>query len=273
MRTLKEFNKHKNRICFCDQRFLLCKKEHSADLFHTEKDYKIAVLPLHCKSYLCPSCGKRKANEFFVRAKKALKNDTWYMLTLTTINNYENTSEMLQKITQYWNTFAVQFKRLHKHVKYIRVLEVGKAGMVHLHVLINMRVCPALIAILWKRVSGAKIINVSKEISHERAINYVLKYVRKINSNDETAKLYYTLQKRRFSFSYNCKFEKKEKSNYVLLKQEVLNSFEVFAQVRIQCEVNRKELMHFSFESLPPPLCRALCQFVSDIHFNFNQFS
>lgn len=265
MRSQADLFRHKLRIGKCGNRFLVCSSQVNADLFGASTVKKLSVLPVYCKSYFCPACATKRRNALYHKSKKALSKDSWYMLTLTTVNNYNNTRDMLLNITKYWNSFLPSFKRRYPNIKYIRVLEVGKGGMVHLHVLINQFVLLPIVRQLWERVSGAYIVDISSKLKHSACINYVLKYISKQIEHNKLSESFFLLQKRRYSFSYNCNLPKKDPSNYTLYFDSLKNYSDLKKTLFSLIQVSNHSQYTIDLACLSPPDKADLTQFCADV--------
>lgn len=253
MRSESDFNKHKLKVCTCGRRYVLAKKYEHGDLFNKTDSSQITPVQVRCKSYFCPVCSKKKRNELFNRAKDAMKRQTWWMLTLTTVNTYDNRDEMLTEISSIWNRFLVSYKRNCRNLKYIKVLEVGKYGMVHLHVIVNQRHNENLISNLWKRAGGGERIDYTNKLANDKALNYILKYVMKACENTELSKTFYIMQKRRYSFSRSIKFKEIEKKDFILIFNKLLRFSEIEHILKVEIQDGKKDSIDFCLDYLPPP--------------------
>ena len=263
MRQAADLTRHKLKIEKCGTRFMLFRKYHNAELFGETESSRITPVQLKCRSYFCPVCARKKRDVLYRRAREAMKKESWRMLTLTTVNTYDNTNDMLVKITKMFNSFLPSFKRSYKYIKYIRVLEVGKKGMVHFHILVNQDVNKEIVSRLWTRVGGGHIIDISDKISHQKALNYVLKYISKQSDNENLNNSFFLLQKRRYSFSRNCLLPPVQKGELVKIHLKSFSFSDIQNAVKVNCKDFNKDSLDFCFDYLPPPIQEMLSDIVS----------
>jgi hypothetical protein len=254
MRTEQQLHNHIAATNRCGQRFILTNKTYTTDLFNNEKEKKLAPLPLYCKSYFCKCCAKKKAAKYRARIKNNLKHKSWRFLTLTTINNTSNKIRQIKQINQDWNRLRTLLKKHFGNFSYVKVVEIGKGGMVHLHVLVDMYLPVLFIKRMWIKYCGAYRIWIDRVQSHEDCIKYVTKYMTKSASNHEFNTIMYKANSRRITFSRDIKLKPisdatyKLESDHIFRDKELINTLtQIFVDKNIS-------YFDFDFSHLPPPL-------------------
>ena len=253
MRNNEQLYRHLERTKTCGNRFILTKHEIKADLFGEKMQPMITPLPLFCNSYFCSHCSKKKKNILFMKAKQGMQNESWRMLTLTTKNTGDNLQLNFFLFAKAWNKLATFLRKRHQDLKYFKVMEIGKNGMLHAHILINIYVQKEIIKKLWKKYTGAYIIDIRRVTGNKKSLNYILKYFEKSLEEFETNKYFYQFQKRHFSFSRNWKKQEKKKEKFRLISERVFT-----AQALHDILLQLGELMQIArdgidLDYLPPP--------------------
>lgn len=235
LRSEKQLSYHKERICKCGKIFILTNQTIFTDLFKTQSYEKLTPLPLHCRSYLCEKCSTVKRAKFIQRIKTNLAGETWRFMTLTTINTGGNTVYNLQTINQNWNKLITFLRRKYTGIKYVKVLEVGRGGMVHLHVLINRFIPQQLIRNYWRKYTGAFIIEISKAQDYLKSVYYMASYMKKQFNNTEVNELFFKCSKRRYSFSLNWEKLATKESSFKLFGSGVFSGDDLLLQLCKLC--------------------------------------
>lgn len=253
MKSQAQLSRHQQSVERCGCRYLVAKKTYNTDLFNNETTTKISPLPLYCKSYFCNSCANVKRQKYRARIKKNLSNKSWRFLTLTTVNANGNTVANMTKINQDWNKLNTLLKKKFGRFSYVKSLEVGKNGMVHLHILIDIFLPIRFIRVYWKKYCGAFMIDISKVKSHKQCLNYVTKYISKSSDDEAINSLFYLLNRRRITFSRDIKYERILDANYKLITDHVFRNKEL-EQFLIDYVVTTSiHYNDFDFSNLPPP--------------------
>lgn len=238
----------------CGQRFLLSNKTSYSDLFHTVKNIQLSPLTLFCKSYFCPNCTSKKKSRYRYRVKKKLGKKTWRFLTLTTVNNYHNTVEQLLRINNDWNRLRTYLVKKVGKIAYVKCLEVGSDGMVHLHVMIDKYIPQILIAHAWQKYCGAYVVKINKAKSHEACTGYITSYISKSTNDFETNKKFYLYNKRRLTFSREFSEENNFEETYNLIVNHVFRESEMINFLLDYVVTTGIKFHDFDFQHLPPPL-------------------
>lgn len=270
MKSEIKFQRHLDSVCRCGKRFLISKKTICTDLFGNQKTFQIAPLTLFCKSYFCPDCSKKIKAKYFKRVKQNLYEDQWRFLTLTTVNNFNNTQEQLLKINKDWNKLVTLLHKKFGKFDFIKSLEVGDGGMVHLHILINRFIPKLFILHYWTKYCGAFIIKISKVKTHDACIFYVMKYLNKTSDNFETNKKIFISGRRRISFSRNFKLKKNITETFKLITNKIFRENNMI-NFLIDFFVNEKiNFNDFCFEHLAPPLKEYFTTDFKEIYFQLS---
>ena len=254
MRSRSQLKHHIQKTCTCGNNFIFTTREIKSDLFGNEKFNQYIPLAIKCKSYFCPQCAKAKKVKFIKRIEKTIEKETWRFLTLTTVNTGNNTIDVLKEINNSWNKFATLLRRKFVNLKYIKVLEVGKNGMVHYHILINCYIPHQLIQKFWYKYTGAFKVQIEKPSNHNKIIGYLAKYFAKQTDDSTQNELFYLTNKRRFSFSKNCdsKIIPDIKFKMVFEKDYTLDNLISTIYELMKDGYNMKT--DFCYDYLPPPI-------------------
>jgi hypothetical protein len=140
-------------------------------------------LRVMCKSYGCAFCGPRKA----VRLRKAiaakaleLSLTRFLTLTLDPARIPPDADPVKYIRGEVWAKFRTYLKREYgKVVVYIAVLEFTKAGVPHLHVLVDRYIPQAWISRAWDALGGGRIVYIERVHDMHRMARYLAKYLTK----------------------------------------------------------------------------------------------
>lgn len=164
---------------------------------------RMAVYRVPCKSWSCPKCARKKANDLSKRASVHFTGKHLRFWTLT-VKPMGNIPSALTHINQAWNRLRLKITRKYGKVKYFKVLEAQNATkMPHFHVLVDKYID-------WHWMRGAAMASGFgchlwvKDVRDEKVIGYVLKYLRKGMSNNEFLDALLRNRGRRFGFSRGC---------------------------------------------------------------------
>jgi len=123
------------------------------------------------------------------------------MFTLTGIHHIGFEDEDLQNLEKNFRELRKKLKRKYPNFQYFAVKELSPDGNWHYHGLWNIYIEFAEIVRLWKEISGAHRVWLSKVRKPRSAINYIFKYCFKSVSNRRELELLYENDKRKFSSS------------------------------------------------------------------------
>lgn len=254
MRTEQQLHNHLAATSRCGQRFIITKKTYTTDLFDKKNETKLTPLALFCKSYFCKDCAKKKHAKYRIRIKNNLGNKSWRFLTLTTINNNSDKIKQIKQINEDWNRLRTLLKKHFGNFSYVKVVEIGKGGMVHLHVLVDMYLPVYFIKRMWIKYCGAYRIWIDRVQSHEQIARYITKYMTKSAANHEFNVIMYKGNKRRITFSRNIRLDSIPDASYkleydhIFRDQELINAL---TQIFVDKDISYYD---FDFSHLPPPL-------------------
>ena len=258
IRTVEQLNKHLARCSSCKEYYALLQYKESVLSKRTDLTYKYKVVPISCKSYFCPSCAKQKQRDIIERFDKFSGKDTWRFLTLTLQNNNNNTSENLKNFSKYFNNFMTTIRKRYKGIKYLSVIEIGKSGNVHAHILLNKYIWQPIASGLWKKASGSPVVFIEKVYNKNGCKKYVSKYVSKFQQFQDTNSLFYLLNVKRVSWSQN--FEKiiREKLFEFFCNDGLMNADRLCNVIRLSKLFRSRPFEIIDFSAIPPPLFETL---------------
>ncbi len=191
-----------------------------------------------CKSYGCGVCGPKKA----VRLRKAitakaqeLALSRFLTLTLDPARIPPGANPVKYIRGEVWAKFRTYLKREYgKVVVYIAVLEFTKAGVPHLHVLVDRYIPQAWISRAWDALGGGRIVYIERVYDMHRMAHYLAKYLTKdvILSAPKNV--------RRWTASRGIKlFEKQPPSGkweFLLLSFDGLHALTYWSRVSEECD-------------------------------------
>ncbi len=136
---------------------------------------------INCKSWSCSYCGPRKART--ARAairRKAEEMNLKYFLTLTLDpKKLEHKKLAVPHLRLCFNKFREYLRRKYGFVPpYICVLEFTKAGIPHLHILLDRFIPQAWISQTWADLGGGRIVYI-KQVTIANVARYLSKYLTK----------------------------------------------------------------------------------------------
>lgn len=162
-----------------------------------------------CKTWGCGECGPRKLKQVKLGIyKQADRFKLNRLLTLTLPGNYEGTlEESIKAINRVWSKFRVYLKRkFQDKIHFIKIIEIQKRGVAHLHILIDRFIPQRWISKAWSDLGGGKIVDI-RFVDLHRVSAYVSKYMTKEMTSNNYGKY------RRYGTSQGIRIiEKKEPS-------------------------------------------------------------
>lgn len=252
MRTREQLAKHKNNVESCRSYYALMKYNQYYYQLHSNELKPFKFVPIFCNSYFCPECAEKKRKAIIERFEKFRHKDSWRFLTLTLRNTGTNTAENLKKFSGYFNNFMTTIRKKNPGIKYLSVIEIGKSGNVHAHILINRYLQQTQVSGLWEKASGSYIVHIEKVYNAQSCKQYISKYISKFQKFEETNELFYLMQVKRVSWSQN--FEKIIKSSFLeMLGDHKLMSLDKIKEFIQLCRIVNSDLSNYDFSSLPPP--------------------
>jgi hypothetical protein len=178
----------------------LCKKFFCAVKTDNLDVTRYLAFPMSCKSWDCPSCRRKKAEDYRSRMNSIDDGRKLWFLTLT---YFHNNSPL-----EAWRTYNVAWNRLRTHISkrygsfdYIRVLESHKnSPYPHLHVILDAEMSHSFIG--EAAVSAGFGYQIKyKPITADGCFAYIRKYLTKEWKNEEAWKLRKHCRCRIISFS------------------------------------------------------------------------
>jgi hypothetical protein len=136
---------------------------------------------LNCGSWTCSYCGPRKA----LRARRAIRCvaealDLRYFLTLTLDpKKLDNRAFAVKHLRLSFNKFREYLRRQYGVApKYVCIVEFTKAGLPHLHVLLDRYVDQRWISNTWATLGGGRIVDI-RAVTINKVARYLSKYLTK----------------------------------------------------------------------------------------------
>ena len=133
---------------------------------------------LSCGKRSCPRCSRRKRAKLLQRVAHIKWRGSTRLWTFTTDPKTIDPDTAIATINRRWHLMHREIIRRYRHFRYLKVLELTKSGLPHLHV-----VTDTWIEYFWLRSMAQKFmfgqhVNFQRADSH-RATAYAVKYVNK----------------------------------------------------------------------------------------------
>jgi hypothetical protein len=190
----------------------------------------LKITPARCKSYSCPICGKKKVYDLMDRLRrKNLKGYRFFTLTMKNNYNLDDTENNLNRVSKCFNKLDKRLRKQKqfKGLEYLRVIEIGSRGMVHIHGIWNKYIPVKTLSEYWGKITGDSYrVDLRRVKCKEDCYAYILKYMTKnVVNHDQfikptlvnmdplnSAALFYENRKRRLQASkkFFNKIPKKE---------------------------------------------------------------
>lgn len=165
----------------------------SLSLVGYRPDGQVAALPLYCRRWQCPDCGKHQRRKL---KKRLVAGQPTTFLTLTTNPNlHPDPEEAFRQASVAINRLMKVLRRRYgaTRIQYALVWEQTKRGYPHAHILLRAPYLPQkLVSREWQRLSGANIVDIRRVGSESQAAAYVSKYLAKDPATPYGAKRYRT---------------------------------------------------------------------------------
>ena len=138
------------------------------------------VARLRCKSWTCPTCGKKRARKLkSAIVEQAELHHMDKFVTLTMDPSKGTAEESWDQIKAVWALARVYLGReFGAGFKYLWVVEAQKNGYAHLHILVNQYVPQAWLKQVWDRLGGGRIVHIER-VNIRRTGPYLAKYLTK----------------------------------------------------------------------------------------------
>lgn len=190
---------------------------------------QLRISKSRCKSYSCPACRPRNLKALRCRAYSIQNTETWRFLTLTASMPGTPQAKDLRRLAEAWRRFLYRLKKEYPKLKYFRVLDCGKGGNWHFHVLVSSYIPFEWLQRAWKQSGGGWHVYI-KMIPPKQAGSYAVKYVTQARSwRPEVEKAIYESGCRRFAFSKNCPTGLKEKTIKLFTLNRSFEAIQSFA--------------------------------------------
>lgn len=139
-----------------------------------------------CKSWRCERCARKKAARLAARIANC---EATKLLTLT-MRPIPGASQVehLDQLNSRFRDLMKRLRRAHPKsvIKYVKVVELHKSGIPHLHVAMQAPYIPqAVISRVWRSLIGAPIVDIRRIKKSAGAAKYLAKYLTK--SDDQIA--------------------------------------------------------------------------------------
>lgn len=184
------------------------------DEHSTENLPKFRIVRTRCNSKACRSCQLL----YYRKIRKSLRiasiSNEWRMFTLTGIHHLNDEDSDLKTLEENFRELRKKLKRKYPEFQYFAVKELSPDGNWHYHGLWNIYIEFAELVKIWKEISGAHRVWLSKVRNTRSAINYIFKYCFKSVTNPNELRALYECDKRKFSSSKGLLSSNKDKNPY-----------------------------------------------------------
>lgn len=167
----------------------------------TPTEYVRGAKRIRCDSWFCDYCRPKKIKALTTRTAQLFEGVPTYLITLTTRDRRQSRQRALIEIE---HAFSVLIKRIRRKVQgfiYVKVIELHKNGLPHLHIIGNRYLSQRWVKNNWCQIWGAYVCDV-RPCDAGRVAGYVCKYLAK---SWESAPQYHAVfslcKRRRFSNS------------------------------------------------------------------------
>jgi len=195
-RTTEQLQHHLRRCNSCKNTISFCFRQPAINNLEVIKTF------FHCNSYFCETCALRKKRKLQKRLKRLKINGRLRFLTLTLSTVDFTPEQALNNISSFFNDFCHRLRDRGYKFQFFKIIELSKKDQAHLHVLINCFIPRITVLMLWKSITGSYIVDIRAVNSHEKAVEYLTKYMTKSISAISNY-LFFIMRKRRFSCSQN----------------------------------------------------------------------
>lgn len=156
------------------------------------ESHAAVVQPLFCRSWRCPECAPRRAEQL---KWQAMSGQPSTFITLTAKRgNFSTKSEAAKALALAWRKLRLYAIRKFKldAFPFLAVFEEHKSGWPHLHIICRVRYIPQRwISAVMKKYIGSPIVDIRKVKTRKGAARYVTKYISKASYKFEGVKRYW----------------------------------------------------------------------------------
>lgn len=211
----KTYSKHLRESQYCGLEWRICTLSPLCDERTAATLPKFRVVRARCNSKACPRCQLAYYRKIRQRLRKATITGSWRMFTLTGIHHPAKESEDLERLEAHFRELRKKLKRKYPEFLYFAVKELSPDGNWHYHGLWNIYIEFSELVKIWKEISGAHRVHLSKVRFPLRAVRYIFKYCFKSISNPAELQMLYENDKRKFSSSKGLLSSHKNPNPYV----------------------------------------------------------
>lgn len=197
----KSYSEHLREASYCGLRWRILKLDETRISGASEDFPKIRVVRSRCNSKACPSCQLLYYRKIRKKVRRSAINNQWRMFTLTGIHHLGEEDNDLIQLESNFRELRKKLKRKFPEFRYFAVKELSPDGNWHYHGIWNIYIEFAELVKLWKEISGAHRVWLSKVKNTRSATNYIFKYCFKSVNNKRELELLYNNDKRKFSSS------------------------------------------------------------------------
>lgn len=146
----------------------------------------VVLAPSRCKRWACDQCGPKKARRLAKRIQRT-KAQRFVTLTIRPAEG-ESAEEALDRLNRAWRIVWKRIKREQgaKAVGYVRIVELTKRGVPHLHIALDSGFVPQRRLSGWMgAIVGSPIVDIRKIKSERGLARYLAKYLTKAHETLE----------------------------------------------------------------------------------------
>lgn len=210
----KSYSEHLREAQYCGLQWRICKLSPLCDEHLAETLPKIRIVRSRCNSKACPRCQLL----YYRKIRKALRVATisaeWRMFTLTGIHHHGDEAGDLIELEKNFRELRKKLKRKYPNFKYFAVKELSPDGNWHYHGLWNIYIEFVELVKIWKEISGAHRVWLSKVRKPQAAVRYIFKYCFKSINSEIERRLLFENDKRKFSSSKGLLTKNSSKNPY-----------------------------------------------------------
>lgn len=158
----------------------LCDFElHVPRVSHDEKGRVFGTRkPIRCNSWSCPSCRVIRLKYLYAMISQHCPLSEFHFLTLTLRSTRPAIRDDWFRLTKCWDVLMKRLRRKKPDLRFFRCVELTKAGMPHIHALINFKMSDHRAHDIWHDITGDSYIARFEDIRSSVA-GYIIKYLDK----------------------------------------------------------------------------------------------
>lgn len=210
----KSYSEHLREAQYCGLQWRILKLSPLCDEHASETLPKIRIVRTRCNSKACPRCQLLYYRKIRKSLRVATISNQWRMFTLTGIHHPENEANDLIDLEKNFRELRKKLKRKYPEFKYFAVKELSPDGNWHYHGLWNIYIEFNQLVKIWKEISGAHRVWLSKVRKPQAAVRYIFKYCFKSINSETERRLLFETDKRKFSSSKGLLTKNSNKNPY-----------------------------------------------------------